>query len=400
MSTGIGIGASMVFGGILPSPSFEYSAVSYCKNASNPTPTINGTPGGVFTAAPVAPSTGTLVINSSTGEVDIAASDPGNYLVTYTVGGVAESDPFQVVAMQTTGFSYSASSFEADGTATPTITGSAGGTFTSSPAGLSINSSTGVIDLGASTIGGPYTITYSNNGICAGTPSTFDVTITSVVRIIANNYALEFSGSDEYVIIGNLQGTALQPSNATLVSDGLSVSAWVKADPLGTYGVWQNDGLGQANYAGLLLQLNSGQVNIGYSDNSGSGSGNRKNYLTTSSVITAGTWHHIVAIYKGIGVTPQLYVDGTEITAFNSPTGTATTLGYSTSAKATIGTVRDAVSFFTGDIDEVAVWNKVLSASAVQEIYDATINNPGYCANLFKLANESSDPIFWNRMGD
>ena len=82
MSTGIGIGASMIFGGIVPSPSFEYDAVSYCKNASIPTPTIYGTPGGVFTAAPVSPSTGTLVINSSTGEVDIAASDQGNYIVT------------------------------------------------------------------------------------------------------------------------------------------------------------------------------------------------------------------------------------------------------------------------------------------------------------------------------
>ena len=57
-------------------------------------------------------------------------------------------------------------------------------------------------------------------------------------------------------------------------------------------------------------------------------------------------------------------------------------------------------SYFNGSMDEVAVWNKELSANAVQEIYNATINNPGYAADLFKLANESQAPVYWNRMGD
>ena len=201
MSTGIGVGVSSAFGGVKASPSFEYSASAFCGNASDPTPTINGTPGGVFTSAPVSPNTGTLVINSSNGRVDLAASDVGNYLVTYTVGGVSESDPFEVLAVQTTGFSYSSNSFSDSGTASPTITGSSGGVFTAT-IGLSINSSTGVIDLGASTVGGPYTVTYTNTGACQGTPSTFDITITDTVRIIANNFAMEFDGQS-YVSVGN-----------------------------------------------------------------------------------------------------------------------------------------------------------------------------------------------------
>ena len=384
MSTGIGIGASFVFGGIVPSPSFEYDAVSYCKNASNPTPTINGTPGGVFTAAPVSPSTGTLVINSSTGEVDIAASDPGDYLVTYTVGGVAESDPFQVVAMQTTGFSYSASSFEDNGIATPTITGSAGGTFTA-PEGISINSSTGVIDLGASTVGGPYTITYSNNGICAGTPSTFDVTITATVRIIANNFAMEFSSADD---------TAVNVADDVFGGmTNFSISSWFKMSvnnhdqPL--IARWQNTPSGillywdYTNGWRILFQTDTGQKAFQSSIQS-SGSG----------IPTVDTWYHLCVTYDGSNI--KFYLNSSTTDTGSTTAGTLNTI-----TDWQIG--RDGPSLnriFDGDIDEVAIWNTALSASAVQEIYDATINNPGYSADLFKLANESQSPVFWNRMGD
>jgi len=385
MSTGIGIGASMIFGGIVPSPSFEYDAVSYCKNASNPTPTINGTPGGVFTAAPVSPSTGTLVINSSTGEVDIAASDPGNYLVTYTVGGVAESDPFQVVAMQTTGFSYSASSFEDNGIATPTITGSAGGTFTSSPAGLSINSSTGVIDLAASTVGGPYTITYSNNGICAGTPSTFDVTITATVRIIANNFAMEFSSSDDTAVnvaddvFGGMTNFSISSWFKMSVNnhDQPLIARWQTA-PSGILLYWD-----YANGWRILFQTDTGQKTFQSSIQS-SGSG----------IPTVDTWYHLCVTYDGSNI--KFYLNSSTTDTGSTTAGTLNTI-----TDWQIG--RDGPSLnriFDGDIDEVAIWNTALSASAVQEIYDATINNPGYSANLFKLANESQSPVFWNRMGD
>lgn len=50
----------------------------------------------------------------------------------------------------------------ATGTATVTQTGITGGTYSASPAGLSINSTTGTIDLGASTPG-TYTVTYTFN---------------------------------------------------------------------------------------------------------------------------------------------------------------------------------------------------------------------------------------------
>ena len=58
---------------------------------------------------------------------------------------------------------------------TPTISGTTGGTF-SSTAGLSINASTGEIDLSASTAG-TYTVSYLTSGNTMRVTGTFDVTI-------------------------------------------------------------------------------------------------------------------------------------------------------------------------------------------------------------------------------
>lgn len=59
---------------------------------------------------------------------------------------------------------------QAPGSITPTITGTGGGTFSSSPAGLSLTASTGAINLGSSSAN-TYTITYTTPGACSLTTS-------------------------------------------------------------------------------------------------------------------------------------------------------------------------------------------------------------------------------------
>ncbi len=65
-----------------------------------------------------------------------------------------------------------------------------------------------------------------------------------------------------------------------------------------------------------------------------------------------------------------------------------------------IGSTAAAATYaFNGDIDEVAIWDKVLSADDVTTIYNSTNDNPGKCANLF-TGGLGSGLVFWNRMGD
>jgi hypothetical protein len=63
----------------LDNPAFSYGALSYCKAGTDPTPTITGTSGGTFSYEPSG-----LSINASTGAIDLSASVPNTYIVTYT----------------------------------------------------------------------------------------------------------------------------------------------------------------------------------------------------------------------------------------------------------------------------------------------------------------------------
>ncbi|OEJ98487.1 hypothetical protein A8C32_04545 [Flavivirga aquatica] len=169
----------------LDDASFSYGAASYCIDTTDPTPTITGLTGGAFSSAPTG-----LSINASTGVIDVSASTPNTYTVTYTTAGTCpNTDNVSVTinALDNASFSYGAASYCIDTTdPTPTITGLTGGAFSSAPAGLSINASTGVIDVLASTPN-TYTVTYTTAGTCTNTANV-SVTITSVdTSTILNN---------------------------------------------------------------------------------------------------------------------------------------------------------------------------------------------------------------------
>ncbi|PHR31938.1 MAG: hypothetical protein COA38_06940 [Fluviicola sp.] len=155
----------------LDDASFFYSAFAHCVNASDPIPTVTGLGGGTFS------STAGLSINASTGVVDVSASIPGTYLITYTTAGTCPNSSAVTMAvngLDDASFSYSAAAFCVNDTdPTPTISGLAGGTF-SSVAGLSINALTGVLDVSAS-IPGAYTVTYTTAGQC---PNSSNVSVT------------------------------------------------------------------------------------------------------------------------------------------------------------------------------------------------------------------------------
>lgn len=165
---------------------YTYSSPSYCKNGSNPTPTISGTPGGTFTSTPAG-----LSINSSTGQINVGASTAGTYTVTYTTPGACPGTLDRVVTIinaDDATFSYSAPSLcQGAGIATPTIALN-GGNFSSTPAGLAMTPSNGVVDLNTSTPG-TYTITYNTAGACPST-STQQLTVTP-----AQSAAFSFSSA-------------------------------------------------------------------------------------------------------------------------------------------------------------------------------------------------------------
>ncbi|GAB2723962.1 hypothetical protein GCM10011495_03810 [Hymenobacter frigidus] len=160
---------------------FSYSASAFCQNSgTSPTPTITGTTGGAFSSAPVG-----LSGDASTGTINLAASTPGTYTVTYSVGGPCPSTgtaTVTITAPAVATFSYGAATYCVGGTTpTPTLaSGASAGMFTST-AGLVLNAGTGAIDL-AQSQPGTYTVTntVAAAGGCPSATATAQVNIGTV----------------------------------------------------------------------------------------------------------------------------------------------------------------------------------------------------------------------------
>jgi len=108
-----------------------------------------------------------------------------------------------------------------------------------------------------------------------------------------------------------------------------------------------------------------------------------------STTINDGSWHHVVVVSNGTAY--NLYVDGSAETLTNS-NNDGTWYGDLTGLTTTnIGShVRtSAGNFFSGNIDEVAVWDSDQSSNV------STIYNSGSPGNLLSLS-----PKAWWRMGD
>ncbi|WP_313805394.1 choice-of-anchor J domain-containing protein, partial [Flavobacterium sp.] len=170
--------------GAAQQPAIAYAS-PFCQGSGTVTPTSQtGEANGVYS------STTGLVIDSVTGAIDLNTSAFGSYTVTYTITGSINCTPatFDIVinsnATPVTGFTYTTPVCSLSATTLmPTL--DAGfdttGQFTA-PTGLSINASTGAIDVAASTPG-MYQITYTvvSNSCNPGSVSTFDIEIEDTI---------------------------------------------------------------------------------------------------------------------------------------------------------------------------------------------------------------------------
>ena len=346
---------------------------------TTPAPTITGQ-SGTFSE-----STGNLSIDSSTGVITLNSSTAGTYTVVYTTNGSCPNtvnNTITVNALDGATFAYSSNSLPQTGTASLTTTPTtSGGVYSAYPSGLSINSSTGEIDLAASTIQS-YKIFYETSGAGCPNSSTFDLAVTAAG--IANNYSMNFdSASSDYIDAGQ--------TNFITSTNPFTISLWFNADSLnnGSLIYLKND----LTRAFFIQVLSTGNVNF------------RSRYSgiwipgkTASGTISTGSWIHYVLVYNGSGAATlsnfTAFLNGSQSTL---EAGSTSSHQYTNSGNF-IG--RSAISgvgnnYFDGKIDEVAIWNTALTSTQIQSIYDAK------GTNLTKdLSTVAGGPVYWNRMGD
>jgi len=175
----------------LIAPNVAFSYAQTCINAAiNPLPVLspNFATGGVFSAT-------TVTVNPTTGEVNLASTTVGPHVITYTLAANSTTCSAAATATATivitagvspvTGFTYDSNYCTSSANELPVTTSgfTTGGTFTSTPSGLIINSSTGEINFSGSSLG-TYTIVYSVaanalNCTIAGS-SNFTLTVSAI----------------------------------------------------------------------------------------------------------------------------------------------------------------------------------------------------------------------------
>ena len=325
---------------------------------TTPAPTITGE-SGTFSE-----STGNLSIDSSTGVINVNSSTAGTYTVVYTTSGSCPNtvnNTITINALDGATFGYSASSLPQTGTASLTTTPTtSGGVYSAYPSGLSINSSTGEINLATSTIQS-YKIFYETSGAGCPNSSTFDLAVTA--SGIANNYSMRFdSGNADYISFEIIS-----------LAGSKTVSLWF--NPLNTTSAVLLGGNANGidyypyfNSSGIYLRSNTGATTLSY-----------------SAGFSANTWYHICVV--GDGTTATLYVNGQ-----SQSTGTDRTLSVGAIGRYTNSNAGE----YNGLMDEVAIWNTTLTATQVQSIYDATGTN--LTKDLTTVSG--SNLIYFNRMGD
>ena len=348
--------------------SISYSADNYCDDSGNtPQPTVsNNTGSGTFA------STAGLIIDTNTGVINTNTSTAGSYVVTYTDTDADTATATVVILnLDNAAFAYSASSFEpTDADPTPTITGLTGGTF-SGTTGLVINSTTGEIDLSASTVAS-HTITYnttsSGSSVC---PNTSTQTVEIALAGIANNYSMSFDGSNDYIDAGN--------DSSLAISGDFTISLWINQTTTTAFSyLFDKGGAGSSiNYRGGINSSN--QVYFQINGNS----------LTSTGIITNGTWSHIVLVKSGTSM--NIYIDNNAETPATAPA-----TAYTGTENLEIGRQTGGANYLAGSIDELGIWNTALTSSQVSEIYNATDTN--LTKDLTTVSG--SNLIYWNRLGD
>lgn len=184
----------------------------------------------------------------------------------------------------------------------------------------------------------------------------------------AQNYSLGLLGtSSQAVNIGT--GAAITGTG------GFTVEAWVKTTATAdAYIVQQREG-GGAGFEGeyMLSLTTSGQVSWFIYQG-----GNGFNVVSTATV-NDGNWHHIAATREA-DASGRIYIDGV---LDQSSAGTVATMNALTVA---IGyDFRDANKYFTGDIEDVRIWNTTRTAFQIKEFaYKAPANNAAGLVAYYK----------------
>ncbi len=223
----------------LENADFSYSAASYLTTDADPTPTITGVTGGDFSRSPTG-----LIINASTGEIDVSASTPGMYTVTYESPGICEGEEDRSVTIVAPDITWNGSAWS--NTTGPTFSDNAilAGNYNIATGNitadnLTVNSGV-ILTMGSGSIslngnfenngntfsqtGGTFTFNGAGNQSISGDNSFRNLTIDNSAGVTLN------SATDVTGVLNLQDGTLTSNGNLTLKSTGTGANQTARVD--------------------------------------------------------------------------------------------------------------------------------------------------------------------------
>ena len=202
-------------------------------------------------------------------------------------------------------------------------------------------------------------ITGLDNGTTVGSP-------TLVTGHDGTGTAMQF-GTNNYVVI---------PDSSRLdLGNTLSLATWVRVDSLGSLqAIFSKGDEGNDDSYGLYVEAD-GRVALRMISH-------QDRFSRSETTLTAGQWHHVAITNDG--TTTQVYIDGRLDIAYDSFRSTSVN-----DAILTLGASLWGIDeFLNGALDEVRIYNRVLSEDDVAQLAD----NPQADSDAFTVTTAQSAP--------
>src|SRR5688572_9262450 len=186
---------------------------------------------------------------------------------------------------------------------------------------------------------------------------------SDVPGVLAGGQSLSLAGGNQHVLV---------PHNSSLdITSSMTISAWVK--PVGNVGfdgvVAKNPSNGSmSNHAGnyeLRIENANRRPHFLYQR----GAANDTAFaLAPTAVVPEGVWSHLAVTAQAGGMV-NFYLNGTLVEGL----AVQTTFGVPNTNPLYIGSRADLVTTFNGFIDDVAVFDEVLSAGQIRQLANGVI---------------------------
>ena len=198
---------------------------------------------------------------------------------------------------------------------------------------------------------------------------------------IPSNYfdtKLFTSNASSQIIGGHINGSASFNGSSSIISvpdlksvlnNNFSVSFWWKPELMNTFQVpigGLYDETGGAAYGWMVYQGSDNKMYLYWII---SISPNTSNYISNNTVLTQGSWYHIVATKSSTGA--AIYVNKAD--AASSPSaGSVWNIEYTTNPNFYFGKRNVSNNYANGALDQVRLYDTILTQTNVDDLYDET----------------------------